>query len=154
MTIQFDQLLGRPYVPGVCHCFKLVRDFYALNFGIEIGDYAIPMDWNANELNLIEMIHEREGFEKVADWSLKTLRPGDVLAVAVRSRNPNHFCIYVGGNEILHHPLDELSRVETLRDFWRMATCYVLRHPQVPDLTEPLPSTSIEELLRARYSPA
>lgn len=152
MTVKFDHLLGRPYRVGVDHCLKLVRDFYADNFGTIIRDYAVPVNWNANDLNLIEMIYEREGFEKVTDWSLKSLRPGDLLAVAVRSRNPNHFCIYLGGNEILHHPLGELSRVEPLRDFWRMSTCYVLRHPNTPDLSSVLPTTTIKDLLDARYS--
>lgn len=151
MIVQFDQLLGRPYKIGVDHCWKLARDFYELNFGITLRDYAIPVDWNSNELNLIEDIYEREGFEKVADWTIKSLRPGDLLCVAVRARNPNHFCIYVGGNEILHHPINEMSRVETLRDFWRMNTCFVLRHAEAPDLTEELPTTTIQELLDARY---
>lgn len=153
VSLQFDHLLGRSYVPGSDHCYKLVRDFYRCNFGIELRDYAIPHDWNSDQLNLIEMIYEREGMEKVQDWTLKTLRPGDLLCVAVRASNPNHFLINVGGNQVLHHPLMQLSRVEMLRDFWRMSTCFVLRHPAVPDLTPVLPFTTIEELLRERYCP-
>lgn len=151
--VEYAHLEGRPYVPGRVHCYALMRDLYRDNFGIELRDYAIPRDWNSNQLNLIELIHEREGFFKVPDWSIKTLRPGDVLCIAIHSRNPNHFAAFVGENLILHHPRDQLSRTEMLRDFWRMTTCYVLRHPAVPDLTPSHPETSIQELISARYRP-
>lgn len=151
MELTYEHLLGRQYVPGKVHCLKLVRDFYRDNFGIEIQDYAIPHDWDSNKLNLIEIVHEREGFEKVEDWSIKSLRPGDLLCVAVNASNANHFLINVGGNQLLHHPLHQLSRVDPMRNFWRMSTCFVLRHPDVPDLTPQKSDTTIQELLDARY---
>lgn len=153
MSLAFDHLLGRDYEPGRVHCYKLVRDLFRDNFGMELRDYAIPADWNPDELNLIEMIYQREGFEKVMDWTPKTLRPADILCTAVNSSNPNHFIIYVGGNQIIHHPLDALSRVDEWRDFWRMSTCFVIRHPDVPDLTPQLPDTTIQDLINARYRP-
>lgn len=153
MILEYQHLLGRQYVPGKEHCYKLVRDFYEDVLGIALRDYAIPHDWDADHLNLIEMIYEREGMSKLQDWSLKTLRPGDVMAVAVRSSNANHLCVYVGENKIIHHPFMQLSREEMLRDFWRMSTCYVLRHPTAPDLTPVLPQTAIQELVNARYNP-
>lgn len=151
MDFDYSHLLGKNYVPGVEHCWKLVRDYYRDAFGIELGDYPLPNDWDSDKLNLIEMIYEREGFEKVTDWSIRDLRPGDLLCVAVRRSNPNHFVIYVGDNKILHHPLMQLSRDETLRDFWRQTTCFVLRHKGVPDLRPALPVTSIQDLADARY---
>lgn len=152
VDLAFDHLTGRPYVPGKVHCYSLARNFFKDNFGVELGDYAVPHDWDADKLNLIEMIHEREGFEKLESWSMKTLRPADVLCVAVRSANPNHFVINVGGNQLLHHPAPQFSRVEPMRDFWRMNTCYVLRHPAVPDLTPVKTDVTLQELLDARYA--
>jgi cell wall-associated NlpC family hydrolase len=73
--------------------------------------------------------------------------------VAIRASNPNHFAVYVGENKLIHHPLLQLSREEPWRDFWRMTTCYVLRHPAVPVLTSALPETTIKDLVSARYSP-
>lgn len=153
MNLIFDHLLGREYAPGRQHCYSLVRDFFRDNFALELSDYAIPHDWDADRLNLIEMIYEREGFRKLMDWSLKDLRPADVLCVAVRSANPNHFVINLGDNQVLHHPLMQLSTVAPMRDYWRLSTCFVLRHPSVPDLRPTFPSTSIQELLDARYRP-
>ena len=151
MELAFEHLLGRQYVPGKVHCLTLVRDFYRENFGIDIPDYAVPHDWDANKLDLIEKVHGRLGFEKVENWSIKTLRPADLLCIAVRSSNANHFLINLPDNQVLHHPLMQLSRVDPMRSFYRMSTCYVLRHPSVPDLTPVKPDVTIQELLDARY---
>jgi cell wall-associated NlpC family hydrolase len=153
VQLVFDHLLGRPYVDGENHCYKLARDFFRDNFDLELGDYVIPTNWDARKLDLIGKIHEKEGFEKVPDWSIKSLRPGDVLCIAVRSNNANHLAIYVGNNEIIHHPLAQLSRVESIGDFYLMSTMYVLRHPAVPDLRPTGTTVTIQELLDARYRP-
>jgi cell wall-associated NlpC family hydrolase len=151
VELAFKHLCGRAYVPGEVHCYSLVRDFFHDNFGLSLANYAVPHDWNADKLDLINKIYEREGFEKVENWSLKTLRPADVLCVAFRAHNANHLVINVGGNQILHHPVAQLSRTDPFKDFWRMSTCYVLRHPEVPDLTPTKPDTTIQELIDARY---
>lgn len=152
MELSYAHLLGRPYdADGGFHCYRLVRDFYRDNFGMELRDYAIPNDWDANKLNLIEMIYQREGFKKVEDWSIATLRPADLLCVAHMASNANHFVVNLGGNQVLHHPLGQMSRIDPMRNYFRMATLYVIRHPDVPDLTPALPDTSIKELLDARY---
>jgi cell wall-associated NlpC family hydrolase len=70
--------------------------------------------------------------------------------MAVGTANANHFAVYLGENKIIHHRYLQLSNVETLRDFWRMSTLYVARHPDVPNLTPVLPQTSIKELVDAR----
>ena len=152
VDIDYQHLLGRQYIPGRVHCYALVRAFFADILDIQLSDYVIPHDWDADRLNLIEKIYPREGFAKVEDWNPATLRPADVLCVAVGSANPNHFVINPGDGNLLHHPLNQLSRVEPMRDFWRKQTCYVLRHPDVPDLRPAQPNVEIMELNRARYS--
>lgn len=154
MELAYEHLLGRPYdAARGFHCYRLVRDFFRDNFSIELGDYAIPHDWNSDDLNLIEKIHQREGIPKVEEWSLRTLRPADVLCIAHRASNANHFVINLGGNLVLHHPLAQMSRTEPMRDYFRMSTCYVLRHPDVPDLTPVTTRVTIQELADARYNP-
>ena len=152
MELTYEHLLGRPYnARNGFHCYRLVRDFFWDNFRIALNDYAIPHDWNADKLNLIEKIYEREGFVKLEEWTLKTLRPADVLCIAHRAGNANHFVINLGGNKLLHHPLGQMSRVDDMRDYFRMSTCYVVRHPDVPDLTPVKKDVSIQELLNERY---
>lgn len=132
----------------------MVRSIYADNFQIDLRDFTFPSDWDSDKLDIIPNVANAIGAYKVEDWSIRALRPGDVLALAVRSSNPNHLAVYVGGNQIAHHMYGQLSKVETLRDFWRMSTCYLLRHPDVPDMTPVFPPTSIIELARARYNPS
>lgn len=151
VTLKYEHLVGREFEVNRSDCFTLFRDLYKENFGIEIKDYSRPIDWNADKLDLLRLCPPREGFEIISDWRISDLRPGDVLCLAVGSSNANHFAIYVGDNKIIHHLNGRRSTEETLRDFWRMATCYVLRHPSVPDLRPHLPNTTIEELLRDRY---
>lgn len=153
MNLEYQHLIGRSYDPARANCYTLGRHFFKDVFGIELGDYAIPADWNASKLDLIGMIHEREGFEKLYEWDLKTIRPGDVLCTAIRTTNPNHFVVYVGNNKVLHHPLNSLSREEPMGEFYRMVTLYVLRHPDVPDLRPKLPDVTLQELVDARYFP-
>lgn len=151
--LKYDHLVGRPFTGiGRDDCLKLFRDFYRENFGIEIRDYARPHDWSSDQLDLMRLCYEREGFEQITDWKVKELRPADVLCVAIGEANPNHFAIFIDGDTILHHLYGKMSRVEPFRDFWRRQTCFILRHPDVPDLRPTYPDTTLQELLRARNS--
>ena len=145
-----DNLVGIPFCMGTDDCFGLSRKYFKQNFDLDILDYARPHDWDADKLNLIEQCHEHAGFEKITLWKAKDLRPGDVLAMAIGSSNPNHFAIYVGDNLIIHHLSNRLSNEEMYRDFWQSVTCYLLRHPSIPDLRPVYPDIDITELLRAR----
>lgn len=148
--MNWDNLIGTPFKPGVDDCFELGRKFFEQNFNVKINDYARPSDWSADNLDLITRCFEREGFEKITTWTSKDLRPGDVLCLAVGSSNPNHFAIFVGDNKIIHHTYGRLSTEETYRDFWRSLTCYILRHPSVPDLRPVHPDISLLDILNAR----
>jgi cell wall-associated NlpC family hydrolase len=152
--LKYHQLTGRAFTGiGNDDCFALSIQFFKDNFGIEITDYPRPNDWESDELNLIELLYEREGFDKITDWKAKDLRPGDVLCMAVGERNPNHLAIFVGNNTIVHHLYGRLSRTDDLRDFWLHQTCFILRHPDVPDLRPVYPDVDIMDLLRARNAP-
>lgn len=146
----WQDLLGQPFDFGTHDCFALGRRYFRETFDIEVPDYARPHDWDADKLNLIELCYEHAGFEKVTRWKAKDLRPGDVLCMAVGSANPNHFAIYVGDNTMVHHLANRLSTAEPYRDFWQSVTCFLLRHPAVPDLRPVLPDIDITELLRER----
>ena len=105
---------------------------------------------NPDKLDLMRMLPEREGFETITEWKPKELRPGDVLCVASGSANPGHFAIYLGDNKLLHHRFGQFSTEEPFREYWRRAICFILRHPDVPDLRPVKVEPSFEELLRER----
>ena len=152
MTLNYDHLLGRPF-RTVGDCLALFRDFYADNFGIHITDYACPHDWSSDKIDLMRLCYEREGFDMITDWKVKDLRPGDVLCVAIGEQNPNHFVIFVGDDTIIHHLYGKISRSEPFRDFWRNQTCFILRHPDVPDLRPVYPDVDLGSLIDARNNP-
>lgn len=151
MMIEYNDLLGRQFELSRFDCFTMVSDFYLKNYGISITNYARPKDWSSDDIDIIGQSYPREGFSKVQDWSIATLQPGDLLAMAIGSSKANHLAIYIGQNKIVHHLMYQLSREEILRDFWRKSVCYVLRHNDVSYEEPEKPTTTIEELLNARY---
>lgn len=149
--LKYDDLLNIPFGGvGTQDCLSLVRGFYSENFGIEIPDFVRPNDWNADELDLIEILHERAGFNKITTWKPKDFRPGDLLCMAIGEQNANHLAVYVGEGEMIHHLFGRLSKKEPMRDFWFNSTCYLLRHPDVPNLNPVYPDVDIMDLVRAR----
>ena len=149
--MQYEHLIGRQFDFGTHDCIDLVRCFYRDNFGIEIENIARPSGWDADKIDIIRLSYESQGFEMLPHWRVKNLRPGDLLAMAIRSGNPNHLAVYLGENEILHHRTGRMSEVEVLRDTYCHLTSFVLRHPAVPDYSVQQPDVKIEDLLRARY---
>lgn len=154
MTLQYDHLVDQDFVFGTHDCLSLFRDFYKTNFNIHIRNYARPQNWSSDKLDLMRLCYEREGFDLISDWKLKDLRPGDVLCMAIGESNPNHFAIYIGEGEMIHHLAGRRSSKETLRDFWRSSTCYILRHPDVPDLRPVYPDVDLRSLIDARNNAA
>lgn len=147
--VEYENLVGVPFDPGREDCFQTVIDFYAQNFNIIIPKISRPTDWDADKADLIGTLYKRYGFEKVEGWDLQ---PGDILATAVGSSNPNHLVLYVGDNTILHHKFNSFSSAEAFRPFWKMVTCYVLRHPDVPNLNPIYEDVTVESLLKNRHN--
>lgn len=151
--LSYDHLIGRPFTGlGSSDCFKLMRDLYADCFGISIPDFARPVDWCSDKLDLIPKIAKRLGMTKITEWRLEELRPGDILCLAIGEVNANHLAAYVGDDTILHHLYGRASTAEHFRDIWRTRTAYVLRHPEIPDLRPRYPDLDLMEYLNARTS--
>lgn len=147
----YQPFVGRPFLYGVRDCYSMVVDVYGASFGMELHDYARPSDWRSDFRDIIRNTYEIDGFQMVTDWSFKDLRPADILCMAIGESTPNHLAIYLGNNEVVHHLWGRLSSVDPYRDFYRNTTCFVLRHPDVPDLRPVLPQTDVRSLLRERY---
>lgn len=148
--MKYENLLGKPWKVNETDCFTLVIDFFKQNFDIDIPNFARPEDWDADKLDLIRKLYPKAGFQLMQDWD--DLRPGDVFATNFATSNPNHFVIYVGDNEVIHHRYGMNSTKESYRPAFKMITSFVLRHPDVPDLRPVLPDVDIEDLIRARYN--
>ncbi len=149
--MKYEHLLGLPFRMGESDCLALASKFYADNYNINIADYARPNDWSSGALDLASLIANREGFEKITEWTADSLRPGDILCMTIGEGNTNHIAVYLGGREILHHLANRLSRVDPFERLWESVTNYVLRHPRVPFEAPVMDTISILEALRARY---
>jgi cell wall-associated NlpC family hydrolase len=150
LNFNINGLEGRAFHLGVTDCFTLVRDFYKKNFDIDMPDFSRPNDWKPEEDNMIDNLYEVAGFEKLdvdLNWPP---RPADLLVCTVGGAVPNHLVVVLGGNEIIHHKVGMFSAKETMRPAWRRYTSYILRHPQVPDLTEKKPSMTLKEVYDAK----
>ncbi|CAB3681943.1 hypothetical protein R8871_02560 [Paraburkholderia graminis C4D1M] len=128
-------LIGRTFVHGVHDCYGIVRDWYALELDILLNDYPRYFGWwdSDDGPDLYRENFEREGFVVVREGTLDaaaldSLRENDLLLMRIRARRDNHMAIYMGGNVILHHLVDQLSRREALQEFYQRRTTAVLRH--------------------------
>ena len=131
---------GRKFVHGVHDCYAIVRDWYAQELDITLSDYPRRFGWWDDEdgPDLYRENFGREGFAVVHQGPLDAaalgeLREHDLLLMRIRARRDNHMAVYVGGNVILHHLIDQLSRREALQEFYQRRTTAVLRHRTLID---------------------
>jgi len=141
-------LESKPFNLGVQDCFTAVSGFYKLNFDIDMPNFARPNDWEPSEDNLIDKLYPAAGFEKLDVDDNWPPRPADILVCTVGGSVPNHLVIFLGGNEIFHHKVNMMSGRETMRPAWRRYTSYILRHPEVPDLSQKKPTLELSEAYR------
>lgn len=134
--IKLDGLEGRTFKHGVSDCYAVMRDFYALNFGLDFPDWARPDDWwepdaEGKHLNLYLDHYHELGFD-LFHGDPRDRQPGDVILMAIRSPVANHGGVLLPGEKILHHLVGQLSIVESYnRPLFRDTTVAVLRHPKV-----------------------
>lgn len=127
-----DQLCGLEFNMDNRNCYTLLRDFYKLNYEIELSDYACPTDWWENGLNIYRDLAHQEGF-KIVDDPPYMWRPGDVIMMALGASVVNHVGIIVPGGKMLHHLRGTRSCVTPYGSMFRNNTMGVYRHPSVPE---------------------
>ena len=118
-------LVGREWSHGVLDCYSIIRDWYALERGIDIPEFTRFDEWWKRGENLYTDNFERAGFYAVASSDMKT---GDVLLMQVASSVPNHGAIYLGDGLILHHLQGRLSSRDVYGGYWQKITTHTLRH--------------------------
>jgi cell wall-associated NlpC family hydrolase len=152
--LKYEHLEGIPFTGlGYNDCFTLSRRFFKDNFDIDIPHCAIPNDWRSDQLDLLRILPDKCGFDLLTEWKLSDLRPADAMCIAIGESNPNHICLYLGDDMILHHLYGRFSKAEPYRDFWRDKTAFLLRHRDVPDLRPVYPDVDIRTLLDVRNAP-
>jgi cell wall-associated NlpC family hydrolase len=126
----FRQYVGIDFVHGSSDCYGLVRKVYAEVFGISLTDYARPDFWweHPEEYNLYMDNIEDEGFRLAPSDLMRDWEVGDLILMAIQSKNPCHAGIYIGNGEILHHFYGRKSSIDTYCKLWKNTTTGVFRH--------------------------
>ena len=127
-----NRFLGRPYVDGVADCYGLVRDVYKVEYGIQLRNYARPLGFDHEGLNLLAENFQREGFEAL-NIPISLLEPGDGLLFQLASDLPNHVGIHVDQGRFLHHLYRKSSSQDFLDLRWQRRLVSIVRHPDVTE---------------------
>lgn len=131
MTLKYQELLNKPFNHGVQDCYSVVRDFYKINYDMDLTDYARADNWWSAGEDLYMENFGKEGFQLASD-NMKEWLPGDVILMAIGASVACHAAIWLGeGNKIVHHFYNRLSNIETYRGIWKSQTVAVVRHPSV-----------------------
>lgn len=129
----WDDLIGHEYVAGRQDCYTCIRAFYR-RAGLDLPNRARPQYfWQDPHLDMYGTFRDY-GFQPVFDQEPE---PGDLLLMPLMSRVNSHAAVALGRNEILHHPPQQLSRVDPYRPKWSGRTTVHARHPKVFELLRP-----------------
>lgn len=132
---KYKDLLGLPYIEGTQDCYGLLRQYYAINYGLSLRNYARPLDF-ADSFDLISQNFSSEGFI-VLDVSLDRLQIGDGLLFRLNNKRfVNHVGAFVGNGYVLHHLYQRLSSIDALTQVWKNRVVSVVRHPEVVELNK------------------
>ena len=118
-------LRGRTFNYGTHDCYGLIEDAYIL-CGIKLMKYERKGEAQEIEDNAFIVNFPKSGFYQV---ELNDMQPGDVILTSIRG-NANHASIYLGDEQVLHHPYGGLSRREGFCDVWHKSMHSVWRHKQ------------------------
>jgi cell wall-associated NlpC family hydrolase len=109
-------LEGRPFVWGVNDCYSLIRDWYRMERGITIPNYA--RQWKFWERNqpLYDDNFAHAGFTEI---KASEVQPGDVVLMKIMSRHSAHGGIVTGPDTLFHHLIHRQSGYDRLHKWTR-----------------------------------
>lgn len=113
---------------GKGDCYALIKDYYALERGVELLEFPRGWQWWDHDEDLYRQGFGKTGFHVI---DRDALRPGDVVLAQVNAKVTNHGGIYLGRGLILHHLTNRLSREEPLNR-WMSYVTHALRHESAP----------------------
>lgn len=126
-------LIGRGFVHGITDCYSLIRDYYAMELGIELPEFPRSWEWWRNGQDLYREGFAQAGFRRIEQ---QEARPGDMWLAQLRSDVPSHGGIVLEHGLCLHHPSankpvdpERISRREPIGR-WLPYITHWLRHEE------------------------
>jgi proteasome lid subunit RPN8/RPN11 len=121
----YAPLHGREWIHGIHDCYSLIRDWYKEERGIDLPDFDREDEWWLKGKNLYHDNLAIAGFVVVP---FEEMQIGDMLLMQIGSTVESHAALYIGENEILHHPRGRISGSEVYGGYWRKVTTTVCRY--------------------------
>jgi len=104
-----EPLVGRNWRSGVYDCVSLTRAYFWQKHGIKLPDLPRYDGWWDKEDTLAMFARHRDQYAMFELAPRDSIRAGDLLMMAIRTEQPNHFGIMYTDQIVLHHPAEGLS---------------------------------------------
>lgn len=121
-------LIGRDFDHGVADCYSIIRDYFWLEKGIRLKNYARQWKWWERGQSLYRDYFEDAGF---AEIPIHEAKPGDALIYQIYSNTPNHAAVMLDGGLILHHLIGKKSTYDT-QARWKRFEAMAVRYQRNP----------------------
>lgn len=132
----------RPFIAGYLDCSELVKDYYykILNISLPTINHPIKnLSWSDIKEHWEELqCYNKPDYNYLLDYFLNNgfnlinkndLQKHDIILCRAREiEAPVHCLIYLGNNNILHHPSERVSGFELYSNFYKKLTTHCLRH--------------------------
>lgn len=124
-----EPLIGRHWKSGALDCISLSRAYYWQEYGLYLPDLPRYDGWWEDEDTVQLFARNRDKYGMFQEVN-GPAAPGDLLLMAIRANQPNHFAVLVENNVILHQTVNGLS---ARRPFTTLQATLVkvLRHQEV-----------------------
>ncbi len=119
--------VGQIFAWGVQDCYETVRTHYRQTRGVYLTDFDRDESFEQSTEPIIARHVATEGFVYV-DKSAPILTDDVLLFRTHGAAYPQHLGVLVGPNQCLHHPRNQLSRIDPLDGAWLRRLVGVLRH--------------------------
>jgi proteasome lid subunit RPN8/RPN11 len=117
-TLPIPPLERRMFIWGVFHCYGLYRDWLRLERGVTIMNFPCSEDFIKDGENPFVERAEITGHLNLGKIPMEDLQFGDLVVGKLRGDFPNHCGIYLGGDDLLHHPAGGASCKTNLLRWW------------------------------------
>lgn len=119
--------VGKIWLWGQWDCLEAVRTHFRQTRGVFISDYDRDESFENAAESAITAHIAAEGFDYVPKHEPILL--DDVLLFKTTGHGyPHHLAVVVAPSKMLHHPLNQLSRVDPIDGYWLRRLAGVLRY--------------------------
>jgi len=126
-------LYDRIFKIGESDCYTFVKEYYS-NLGIKLAGYNnLGNDWHKKNPNLIQdlfSLNKNDPNLPISELSPKSeFKKHDVLVFEfIKGAGANHVAVYLGNNQIMHHPRNKYLCIESLSNIYKNKIITIYRH--------------------------